>query len=122
MTRLAGIIAAALVSVAGTASADYGSIYYSEQTGAYGYAWNYATQDAAEDAAYRECRQQAKDCTMATWFSNACGALAISDNTDGWAGQWGNTIREAERKAMSDCRDKYGNKGCKIEVSFCSDQ
>ncbi|HEU0221632.1 MAG TPA: DUF4189 domain-containing protein [Paracoccaceae bacterium] len=115
-----GILAAAFITIATAASADFGAIYFSQDTGAYGYAWNYRSQEAAEDAAYEECRKQrARDCEMATWFSDACGALAIADG-NGWGASWGNTIREAERKAMQTCKD-FNNIGCRIEVSGCAD-
>ncbi|RMF40009.1 MAG: DUF4189 domain-containing protein [Alphaproteobacteria bacterium] len=120
MRKLTGLAAAALMFTATAASADYGAIYFSQDTGAYGYSWNYRTQEAAEDAAYNECRKQARDCAMATWFKNACGALAIADG-NGWGASWGNTIRAAERKALKTCRD-YNNTGCRIEISFCSNQ
>ncbi|RMH46635.1 MAG: DUF4189 domain-containing protein [Alphaproteobacteria bacterium] len=123
MIRITGFAAAAFLVSAATASADYGAIYFSQDTGAYGYSWNYRTQEAAEDAAYNECRRhrsRPRDCVMATWFRNACGALAVGDG-NGWGASWGRTIREAERKALNTCRD-YNNTGCRVEVSFCSDQ
>ena len=126
MKKLTGLVATAFILSATVAAADYGAIYYSQDTGAYGYAWNYSTQDAAEDAAYRECRNhpdRPSDCSMATWFRNACGALSVDGGPGGaWAGTWGNTIAQAERKALDSCRNEYGGRNCRIEVSFCSDQ
>lgn len=120
MRKITGLLTAAFVTVATTASADYGAIYFSQDTGAYGYSWNHRSQDAAEDAAYDACAEQARDCTMATWFSKACGALAIADG-NGWGAGWGNSVRQAERKAIRTCRE-YDNSGCRIEISFCSEQ
>jgi serine/threonine-protein kinase len=125
MTKLAGLLAVAVLLAAPAAQAEYGAIYYSQGTGAYGYAWKARTQEAAEDAAYAECRNHTarpRDCQMATWFSNACGALAVASGTGGaWAGAWGDSVTEAERKALGSCKQEYGGRNCRLEISGCAD-
>jgi serine/threonine-protein kinase len=119
MIKLAGgVLAITLLTAATTTQDTYGAIYFSQDTGVYGYSWNHVTQADAEDAAYRECRESARDCERASWFRNACGALAIADN-NGWGSSWGNTIAEAERQSLAKCRE-YDNTNCRIEISFCS--
>lgn len=103
----------------GAAAQDkYGAIYFSTDSGAEGYAYDYDTREGAENRARSECesRSNGAPCAMAAWFSNACGALAVgSDN--GFGGDWGNSEREAETKAVAMC-GKYAP-DCQVRRTIC---
>ena len=58
------------------------------------------------------------DCTIASSFSDACGALAVGDG-NGWGASRAESIIKAERNALATCRS-YENTNCEIEVSVCS--
>ena len=107
------------LGTAGSSSKDtFAAIAFSTDTGANGYAYQYDTRTGAEARALKECRAFASDCTIATWFSNACGALAVGDG-NGWGSSWDDNIVKAERDALASCRS-YGNNNCEIDVSICS--
>ena len=81
------------------ARADYyGAIAYSTGNGAVGYSYDYGSRYAAEARALNEC---GGGCFIATWFRNACGAVAYGPN--GWGADWGNDRWQAERKATRRC-------------------
>ena len=104
---------------AGTSSKEtFAAIAFSKDTGANGYAYQYDNRSGAEARALKECRAFASDCIIATWFGNACGALAVGDG-NGWGSSWADNVIKAERDALASCRS-YGNKNCEIEVSICS--
>ena len=105
---------------AGSSSKEtFAAIAFSKDTGANGYAYQYDNRSGAEARALKECRAFASDCSIATWFGNACGALAVGDG-NGWGSSWADNVIKAERDALASCRS-YGNKNCEIEVSICSD-
>lgn len=115
-----GIVALAAICWAEAVCADFGAIYYSSSTGHYGWAAGQGDRTAAQAAAARECARQARDCQLATWFENACGALAVA-NGNGWGAGWDHNARRAESAALLACR-RYDNTNCRIEIGFCSDQ
>ena len=94
----------------------YAAFAYSLANGAYGYSYNYATQQEAEQRAMEECGKHSNECKGVFWFRNACGALArASDNAYGWA--WNVNLGEARVNALTEC-SKYGP-SCEIKESFC---
>lgn len=100
------------------AAADsYGAIAYSPATRADGWSHSYATRAEAERRALRECSSRARDCRVAIWFKNACGALAVGQN-GGWGSGWGNDRRRAELEAIGVCNQYTG--GCNIVRWACS--
>lgn len=114
---MAGIsIAACQVFSATAAGAKdmYGAIATNDETGAWGYAYNYPTQAQAEAAALRKCGED--DCKVDVWFANACGAVAKDDRTLGWG--WAKTRAEAEAQALSAC----GTGACEVKVWACTDR
>ena len=97
---LLAILAACLGS--GEAAAqNYGAIAYSPSTHAVGWAYDYGSRDAAEEAALVNCRKQANDC-VTHWFRNACGALAVGSAGYGMA--WGADRDVAESNAIRSCQ------------------
>ncbi len=103
------------------ASDNFGAIAYSSYTGSHGYSYNYATRQAAEIRALRECESYAGsgDCQVFVWFQNGCGALAKA--TDGAAGSgWGVDRGTAEYHALESCR-QYG-RDCKIIRWACTNR
>ncbi|AKG22898.1 DUF4189 domain-containing protein [Calothrix sp. 336/3] len=101
---------------------NYGAIAYSRQTRANGTSWNFATRDAAERAAVRECERYSGsgDCQSMIWFRNACAALAEADNGAlGWA--WNRDRGPAEREAVRQCF-RYRGDNCKVIRWTCTDR
>jgi Domain of unknown function (DUF4189) len=118
--KITAYSAIALLSLAtpATVFADelFGAIAYSQNTGAHGWAKDFGSQQAAENAAMNECNKQANDCKIGVWFQNACGAVAVGTD-GGWGADWGANQQAAQNKAMHVC-DGYSY-GCKIAVSQC---
>lgn len=110
----------AVLSVAAPLAASaadlYGAIAYSQNSRAHGWAKDFQSQSAAENAAMNECNKQANDCRIGVWFRNACGAVAVGDD-GGWGSDWGANMNAAENKAMHVC-DGYSY-NCKVAVSQC---
>lgn len=95
---------------------SYGAIAYSPSTGSYGWAHDFGSQNAAENAALDSCYDRANDCQVAVWFRNACGALAVGPN--GWGAAWAVKQRKARRDAVSQCSNYSAN--CSVAYSLCS--
>ena len=115
-----GAIVVALLMMTSLASAqdNYGAIYFSQMTGAHGYSYDYATQGQAEQRALNECLGAGgTDCVRATWFRNACGALAVGDG-NAWGAMWGNNRDGAEFNALKTCDNNGRN--CQIERWVCT--
>jgi hypothetical protein len=87
----------------------YGAIARSQSTGSHGYSYDYATRNAAETRALRECESYSGtgDCQVLVWFSNGCGALAEANNGAAGSG-WGTDVDLAEYYAMESCQE-YGD-------------
>ena len=105
-----------LIMPAGAAAGYEGAIAFSQRTGANGWAKNFDSKRAASSAALRNCR--ANDCKIVYTFTNSCAALAVGDG-GGYGVNWDVRQRRAERKAIRACKD-YGNSGCQVSVSVCS--
>lgn len=108
---------AAMNDLAAQSGNLYGAIAFSQSTGAHGYSYDYESRRSAERRALRECRQHGGGCKVATWFRNACGALAVG-NRQGWGASWGDTRRQARREARRICRGYTG--GCEIVRTVCT--
>jgi hypothetical protein len=78
----------------------FGAIARSDSTRKYGFAYGFDNQQAAENAALRECGTS--DC-KSSWFRNAFGALSVADD-NAWASTWGNTREEAEQNSLQNCQ------------------
>jgi Tfp pilus assembly protein PilW len=104
----------------GTGSGNYGAIAYSSSTGKWGYSYEYDSQRGAESRALAECRNDggSDDCEVTVWFNQACGALAV-DGTGAWGADWAESKREAESKALANCK-QYADKRCELLQSLCT--
>lgn len=103
--------------VASALADEHGSIAYSPSTGSSGWSYDLPTQAAADNDALAKCRKFANDCVVATWFHDACGALAVG-NGNAYGADWGNNRAAAERKAVLQC-SKNGQ-GCAVKRWVCS--
>ncbi len=103
-----------LSSVSAEARDYYGAIAYSPSTHLYGYSYDHEYRSAAEDAAMNYCGQG--DCSVAIWFRNACGALAIGSS--GYGSGWGSNRSRAEAEALNSCRGYSDN--CQIQQWVCT--
>jgi len=95
---------------------NFGAIAYSPSSGANGYSYDYGSRGGAQNRAMSECRKRARDCRIAIWFKNACGAVATGRN--GWGSGWGNDRNRAELEAIKSCNQHSG--GCRIKVYACT--
>ena len=92
----------------------WGAIAYNTRTRALGWSYNFSSRRAAESYALRQCRGS---CRIATYFKNACGAIAIGRG-GGWAANWGETPAAAERRALAGCRQRDWE--CRVHRWVCS--
>ena len=99
-------------------SSTYGAIAFSPATGAWGDAFQFESRAEAERRALGECGRHARDCTVAVWFRDQCGAVA-SASDGSWAWGLGRTRAAASADAMTDCR-KRGAKSCETRHAVCS--
>ena len=112
-------VAAMLVFAAGglaapPAAAEWGAVAVGPN-GAYGWAVNRATRQAALDAAGRLCRGR---CVEALSFNGGCGAIAYGT---GGRGGWGTgpSRVEAENNALDACQERTA--ACRIVAWACND-
>lgn len=114
------ILAAAVGLTAGIASAradSFGAISLSPSTGATGWSHDFRSRWEAEDAAQSYCYRNARDCRVAIWFKNSCGAVARGPD-GGWGADWAENSRQAQRAALAACsRHSYN---CQVVRWQCS--
>jgi serine/threonine-protein kinase len=113
------LLAASLVAVPARAQGgEWGALAISEHSTAYGYSYDYPTQQAAADRALAECGRNARDCRVHTTFRNTCLVVAGSvDGPIGWA--WGGRPETRDRRALDQCRQR-GAVNCKVVQRVCS--
>ncbi len=92
----------------------FGAIAYDDETGDYGLTYNYSSRAAAERDAKDECGN--RNCKVAVWFKNQCGAVAESKSV--WGYGLGKTRKAAENDAMEMC----SKKSCEIVAWACTDR
>ncbi len=96
----------------------YGAIAYSPDTRSHGYSYNNPSRARAEAEALARCQTYGEGCTVATWFVNACGALALADEGNGYGAAWGGNRGVAEKNALNICTES--NSGCHVERWVCT--
>ena len=125
LRTLAIALVAALPFAAAPAHAQdaHGAIAFGHsdkaQAAAYGFAWNYSSQDEAQTAARNACSAAGgADCAVLSWFRNGCGALAM-DRYGRAEGTSAMSEDRAEARAMQTCQSGGGS-GCSIVAAACA--
>lgn len=101
----------ALAASPAAAQDKYGAVAVGPN-GAYGWAVDYDTENAAAEAALKECGSECDDIT----FVNSCASIAIGNQSGAWG--VGDSRAEAERNALAECSEKGA--GCSIKVWGCT--
>jgi hypothetical protein len=122
--RKTGVLMAAMVIAmltgAAPAFASFGAIAYDQATGRYGFSWNEASQDRANQLALKDCGSD--KCRVIPVPPAKCGALATTGNPKE-STAWGASVRDqkaaAELGAMQDCQ-KHTAGQCKVRGSECN--
>ena len=115
-TLVVGVAATATPAAAKCAPGPscWGSVVANPKTTAYGFAYNYVSGRAANNAAQANCPG---NCGLYVIFKNACGAIAVGNNgVYGWA--WNRSRSRARGDAVSNCM-KHGS-GCQLRVWGCT--
>ena len=122
-TKILFAVAALLVmAMARPAAAQgvYGAFALSSSTGAYGFAYNFNTQEEARQRALAECvkRTSSGDCKVSANIVRNCIAVARgNNNVFGWAIGW--PVDERPERALNECAGANGA-DCKVVAQFCS--
>jgi|GEM_PF-2957814 len=118
------LFALGFLFLAGASSAQaqgaFGALAVSSD-GAYGYSYNYATIDRAQDTALEQCAKHAKGCQILRVYENVCVSVARNEDPKNIIINWvsGYDAEERPRRALRNCRNDGGDK-CKILVEFCT--
>lgn len=111
-------VIALTVNTTSVFAANYhGAIAISPSSKAMGWSYDYKSRWQAENAALRECYKHASDCRIATWFRNACGAVAVGEY-GGWGANWGRNIRQAKWNSKRMCRKHDSH--CQVKRWVCT--
>jgi hypothetical protein len=109
---------AGIAAAPAAAQGVYAALAISTSTGAFGYGFNYDTQDHADARALVECRKHAQDCRVYARFYRNCMALARGgNNAFGWA--IGFPDDERPERALNACAAQNGT-DCRVVRTFCS--
>jgi hypothetical protein len=103
------------------AQPSYGAIAFDPLHAAAGMSHSFGTRADAEKKAMSECASFEKDCEIAVWFEDRCGAVATDYATKAPSEYWALGLKETDAKvgALKKCTDDHGKK-CKVVVSQCS--
>jgi hypothetical protein len=84
-----------------------------------GISWRASSKSEANSVALEECRKQGgTDCRLQMWASNACLALATSEDGK-WGTNWNTNRALAQNGAIQQCRSVNGQR-CVIQQSACT--
>ena len=122
LALLHGCLAPAIAATSADASqpASWGAI--ASRPGAYGYAFNHPSREAAERAARAQCDRSAGrtgSCEVRVSFDRSCGALAIG-NFGEWGAASAATTSAAGKAAIAQCEGRLPTEPCKVVTSVCS--
>ena len=116
LARVAGF--AALAIIIGAMEAQAAGALATGRCGAFGYAYDDVSPEAAALRARAQCK--GRDCKVVASFRNTCAALAIDAKNacgpSGWA-QAANLAR-AQNVASEQCH-RYGGRSCVIRAWVC---
>lgn len=110
------LIVLALSPARGLTQELFGAFAYSTKERKHGWANNFPSRKAAEQAALEQCRKDAADCQSILWFRNACGALVTGP--DAVAADWAESQNAAVNKALKSCAAR--STSCALTQSFCT--
>ena len=112
------VFLAVVVSARGALADNYGAIAYSSSTGSVAWSYDFHSRGGAENDALQRCARMARDCEVAIWFVNSCGALAVGSN--GATGHaWATNRSAAEANALGYCRGS-GGQSCSVTAWTCT--
>jgi len=111
---LTGVLAAASLLIGATAVGKAAGALAIGPCGAYGFAYDYAQDDAAAQAALGKC---AGDCKVVP-VRRACGAIAIDVRNACGAHGYAVAARLGQNTALRHCY-QYGGKDCVIRAWAC---
>ena len=93
---------------------NYGAVAFDEDSLAFGYSYNWGSQQQADAAAVRKCQG---NCKVIGQYWNNCGSLAAAkDGSYGWAANLDENV--ATSRALANC-NRYGT-GCETKVTVCN--
>lgn len=116
-TRLAACLAA-LAMLMSTAGSHAAGALATGPCGAFGYAYDDVSPEAAALRARAQCK--GRDCNVVASFRNTCAAFAVdSKNACGPSG-WAQAAKlaQAQNVASEQCR-RYGGRNCVIRAWVC---
>jgi hypothetical protein len=107
---------------AGGAPGVWGALAISGSSTAYGYSYDFPSQEAANAAALEHCNSAMKgkrDCQVRSTFARNCIALATSDDgVWGYSATYGDLVAD-DREALGRCQNG-GGKSCATVLAYCS--
>jgi len=102
--------------------AIWGALAISGTSTAYGYSYDFPSQEAANATALQQCNSSLKgkrDCQVRSTFSRNCIALATSDDGAwGYSAPYGDLVAD-DRDALTRCQNG-GGKSCITVLAYCS--
>jgi serine/threonine-protein kinase len=110
------VLMLALVPVTANAEELFGAFAYSVKEKKHGWAVNFPTKEAAEQAALEHCQKNAETCQNILWFRNACGALVTGP--EGFAAEWAEDQTNAVNKALKACATRSAS--CAVTATYCT--
>jgi hypothetical protein len=100
------------------AFADYGAVAYDTQARKQGFAWDGSSQDAANDAARRDCGSD--NCQVRFGVPpQMCAALATPNSGPAWGGAVRKSIDAAAFAAIKNCQ-KHAKAKCIVREKKCT--
>jgi Domain of unknown function (DUF4189) len=105
-----------LVGVGPARATNYGAVAFDQDSLAFGYSYNWGSQQQADAAALRKCNG---NCKVIGKYWNNCGSLAAAnDGSYGWDANLDEDL--ATSRALANC-NRYGT-GCETKVTVCNDE
>jgi hypothetical protein len=99
------------------------AVYFCTETGAYGYAFSYSTENIAKTKAYDACIEYGgtNPVLIASTSNQGYGAIAIGKNSDGnrviGVALGYSSLSSAKQEAIRQCED-YGGYGAEIKNTW----
>ena len=116
--RLAACFAALAILVSNMLPAQAAGALATGRCGAFGYAFDDVTPEAAALRARAQCKGQ--ECKVVTSFRRSCAAFAVDASNACGPHAWANasTLGRAQNVASQTCH-RYGGRNCMIRAWVC---